>query len=312
VVILPRSLFDAVLLYDAIYADYTIESGTEGGIAFSLISKGGGSDSSLQKDFLYVGSEEPFGEIQFRFLEKGRNYSLKFECFNGADWVQLTESGHNLNDYTSNWMFDGPVRFVIPTEWARTTVNDANRFWIRISTTKDPLVVAKALQIFPKILQPNSELKEKVRQFLEPRRLLTTAVHVVGPRYLTIGVRITLVLMPDALKEMVRSRAVEELWRFFHPLTGGSDGAGWPFGRSVYVSEIYELLDTLPGVDYVKKSVDPGTSLPLDELTVESADSSRLKRNAEGELVGIEIFPDELVDADIVPDDIETETTNKI
>ena len=148
--------------------------------------------------------------------------------------------------------------------------------------------------------QPSLELLQTVKGYLEPRRLLTTQVHVVGPRYLRIGVQFTLVLQPDALEDQVRSQAIAALQQFFHPLQGGPEGKGWPFGRNVYVSEIYELLDTQPGVDYVKKTED------LDELTTN--EPLRLKRqpNIQGELqlVGVEIQPDELVDAQINPGDI--------
>lgn len=41
---------------------------------------------------------------------------------------------------------------------------------------------------------------------------------------------------------------------FFAPLHSPKywQGKGWPFGRSVYLSELYKLLDELEGVDYVK------------------------------------------------------------
>ena len=32
----------------------------------------------------------------------------------------------------------------------------------------------------------------------------------------------------------------------------GPEGQGWPFGRDVHVSEMYELLDKVDGVDYVR------------------------------------------------------------
>ena len=38
---------------------------------------------------------------------------------------------------------------------------------------------------------------------------------------------------------------------FFHPIRGGTRGTGWPLGRSVYASEVYDLLDRVPGVSYV-------------------------------------------------------------
>ena len=151
-------------------------------------------------------------------------------------------------------------------------------------------------------LVPTDDLLQVVADYLEPRRLITTRVHVVGPRYFSVGVRLTLVLKPDALEAAVRAEAVEALQKFLHPLTGGLDGRGWPFGRSVYVSEIYALLDMQPGVDYVTKTIDPATNQPLDELT--AADPARLKRNALGELEAVEIQPDELVDAKIEPADI--------
>ena len=32
---------------------------------------------------------------------------------------------------------------------------------------------------------------------------------------------------------------------------GGSEGKGWPFGRALYLSEVYEQLELIDGVDYV-------------------------------------------------------------
>jgi hypothetical protein len=38
---------------------------------------------------------------------------------------------------------------------------------------------------------------------------------------------------------------------FLHPLTGGPEGVGWPFGRDVYLSDVAAALERTPGVDYV-------------------------------------------------------------
>lgn len=227
------------------------------------------------------------------------------------------------------------------------------------------VIVPRSAAVAP---SPSTELLQRVIDYLEPRRLLTTQVHVVGPRYAAFGIQLTLRLKPDALAEtyrfalaptleaelvngglsanlrqafvdhgmalsqevVVSVETAETLWsirdsqtderclvrkengvlnlyeetaqisavralkRFFDPLAGGEDRNGWPFGRNVFVSEIYQLLDTLPGIDYVTRTNDPQTAgALLDELT---ADASRLLRNARGDLVGVEIQPDELID----------------
>jgi hypothetical protein len=151
--------------------------------------------------------------------------------------------------------------------------------------------------------QPSSQLIQDVIDYLEPRRLVTTRIHVVGPVYFTIGVRLTVVPLADTLElddSAVRAPIENALRRFFDPLVGGPEGTGWPFGRNVYISEIYELLDVQPGVDYVKRTVDPqDANKELDELTVAVGSSDRLKFNSQNQLMAVEIKADELVDAQV-------------
>jgi hypothetical protein len=100
--------------------------------------------------------------------------------------------------------------------------------------------------------QPTLALRRNLWQWLDPRRLLTTRHHIVGPTYQTVTITAQLYLEAGAVATSVGKQAKQTLKQFFHPLAGGADGRGWPFGRSVYVSEIYELLDRVPGVDYVE------------------------------------------------------------
>jgi len=142
---------------------------------------------------------------------------------------------------------------------------------------------------------PSAALLRTVRHALEPGRLLTVRIHVVPPRFVTCTVRLTLVPRPSVLAEQVQSAAIEALERFFDPLQGGFDGQGWPFGRSVYVSEIYQLLDKLDGVDYVTKSRNPATDDEMDELVVGPKHAGRIRCNEVGELEAIVLEPGELV-----------------
>lgn len=147
--------------------------------------------------------------------------------------------------------------------------------------------------------QPSGRLKDVVAQYLDPLRLVTTVVHVVGPRYVTVKVQLTVVVTPEtsaAQEAAVRAPLEAALAAFLDPLAGGPDGKGWPFGRNVYVSEIYDILDRQRGVDYVRRTEVPkqgGGTTPIDELSV--AEPARLKRNAAGELVSVEVRDDELV-----------------
>jgi hypothetical protein len=172
---------------------------------------------------------------------------------------------------------------------------------------------------------PSMAFLVTVKHALDSARLLTTRVHVVPARFITVGVRFTLVLRSDAQTEQVRSDprsgldefsdplerlqhdALTRLEKFLDPLHGGTDGKGWPFGRSIYVSELYRLLSNVPGVDYVSRSKDPATGHELDELTAGKNNERRLKRNSLGELESMDLNPDELVALWISPDDLTLE-----
>jgi len=135
---------------------------------------------------------------------------------------------------------------------------------------------------------------------LEPRRLLTTRVHVVAPRAVPVRVRVTLRLLPDWKADQVKQPAIDAIARYLDPIVG-RDGTGWPLGRDVYVSEIYRLLDTLPGVDFVRRTVapdpkDPNASIELDELLTIPEATGRVLRNDTGDVISIALDPDELVE----------------
>ncbi|MEH2221175.1 MAG: baseplate J/gp47 family protein [Nostoc sp.] len=142
-------------------------------------------------------------------------------------------------------------------------------------------------------LQPTPELLEAVKHELELKRLLTTRLHVVSPVYLTVRVQITLILEPGAKEDIVKKQVLEALQNFFHPLKGGKEGKGWEFGRNVYVSEIYELLDKQIGVDYV---------IPKDKEELEVDEQRKVKVN--GQLSAVKVNDNELVNFEFNEGDI--------
>ena len=91
--------------------------------------------------------------------------------------------------------------------------------------------------------------------FLEPRLLLTTIHHVVLPDFVSVTVQGRVYIREDvplANADDVIDGPEHGLIAFFDAYTGGPDGNGWPFGRSVYASEIYAILSRLAVVDYVE------------------------------------------------------------
>ena len=98
--------------------------------------------------------------------------------------------------------------------------------------------------------QPPEALRQAVWEHLNPLRVLTTRHHIVGPTYVPINAEILIARRPDMPEEELREDVVQRLTNFLQPYEKGDDDTGWPFGRDVYVSELYKLLEEIPGVDY--------------------------------------------------------------
>jgi len=104
-------------------------------------------------------------------------------------------------------------------------------------------------------------LREELITYLDRYRLLTTTLRVRAPRYL--GVSVTAELVPGEYShpETVQARVMERLRQFITPLALGDEEAfsemtghaweGWPFGRDLYVSELFSLIQQVPGVQHV-------------------------------------------------------------
>ena len=67
-----------------------------------------------------------------------------------------------------------------------------------------------------------------------------------------------------------------------HPILGGYDGKGWPFGQGLFASDLYTLLGSIAGVDYVQD--------PIGIQTIQN----RAVTGPDG-IIGVEPFPGELI-----------------
>lgn len=111
---------------------------------------------------------------------------------------------------------------------------------------------------------PSEGFKNAVCRHLDKHRLLGTQIHVIPPDYVKVSVSATIVPM-DAFRDesLIRENVIKKLNGFLHPIKGGEDGKGWPIGRDVYVSELYDQIKQVEGVNCVVKlfvSGDKGAS----------------------------------------------------
>lgn len=101
---------------------------------------------------------------------------------------------------------------------------------------------------------PTPELLRRVKEFLDERRLVTTKLAVGKPRYVEVSLDIDVVLKPLGPRGESLKREIEKAVRkYVHPLQGGSEGQGWPFGRLLGKSDLLKVAESVSGVDYVER-----------------------------------------------------------
>lgn len=107
---------------------------------------------------------------------------------------------------------------------------------------------------------PSPELVESVEDYLSTRTsgflldALAPKVNVVGPGFVAVGVEADVAYRNLSEARQVERRVRDALDAFLHPLNGGPDGTGWEFGRNVYISEIYAVIEAVAGVDFVERA----------------------------------------------------------
>ncbi|MCP4743739.1 MAG: putative baseplate assembly protein, partial [Actinomycetales bacterium] len=113
------------------------------------------------------------------------------------------------------------------------------------------------------LLRPREETLASVKKFIDERRLVGTTVRIEPPRYTGVSVAARLAIHSQADQEEVLTAADDAIANFLHPLHGGYDGTGWPFGRDVSVGDIYSVLQQVPGLMYV----DVARLIPVDAVS---------------------------------------------
>jgi predicted phage baseplate assembly protein len=84
------------------------------------------------------------------------------------------------------------------------------------------------------------------------KRLLSTNLCVTRPIFIKVTVKTKIGITPSENQEAVIKNVKEALQIFLDPLKGGTDRKGWPIGRDVYKSELYQIIEEVKGVTCIK------------------------------------------------------------
>jgi len=100
-------------------------------------------------------------------------------------------------------------------------------------------------------LVPAVEMINRVKDYLDRRRVIGTRILVTPPNYHGFTIAAKLLARREFDAEDVRRRTLAALYEAFSPVSGGRDGTGWEFGRPVLQGDVYAVLQSVRGVDRV-------------------------------------------------------------
>ncbi|GAG19688.1 unnamed protein product, partial [marine sediment metagenome] len=149
-VVTVRQFLDYVFLDDdGVFVDNSVEADTAGGTAFLGIGE-------VTNDFLYMGKETQFNQVDQSNDVDGAYTLLVYTYWDGSSWSVLATAGQD--DYTA----DGVLTFTAPGDWAKTTVNGVNAYWIRAQETSavtTPVTLFSVGRTFTAALVENTDFK---------------------------------------------------------------------------------------------------------------------------------------------------------
>ncbi len=107
---------------------------------------------------------------------------------------------------------------------------------------------------------PDRLFLDTVCRWLDPRRLVTTELHIRGPVYVPVWVTIGIETMPGQVRSLVYKRVREAMRAYLSPLVGGvpipsedgeEAGLGWPLGMELRRQDLEAVAVRVEGVRYV-------------------------------------------------------------
>lgn len=124
------------------------------------------------------------------------------------------------------------------------------------------MIIPRTDPLTPDAPMPDSLFLNTVCKYVEPRRLVTTEVHLRGPIYKDIWLSVGIMVKAGESIAEVRERVKRRLRRFLSPLpdrflasvdatSGASEDNGWPLGTPVVALELLAETSREPAVQRV-------------------------------------------------------------
>ena len=132
------------------------------------------------------------------------------------------------------------------------------------------IVVPKSSDRLP---VPSQGLLKNIREFLTENTLgnIVTDIYAIGPDFEEVRIEATVVPKKPQEASLVVRRVAVALENFLHPLSGGENDQGWPFGRPVFLSEIFAVIERTEGVDHVESALFPDAPLATSVAVAENS-----------------------------------------
>lgn len=118
------------------------------------------------------------------------------------------------------------------------------------------------LLLVPRLEEPPEQLQlddfalpdsmiQQVSGYLDDRRVLGSTIEIGTPYYQGVTIAALVAARPGRPPSLVRERITAALYRYLNPLSGGTDGRGWPFDADLNAANIFQLIEAIEGVERV-------------------------------------------------------------
>ena len=174
----------------------------------------------------------------------------------GARWLRHRERAITMEDY------EDLAKLASPAVAKAKCYPNCDLAVDPAGSSPQPGVVSLIIIPHSEALRPLPELHllHRVRDFLHARRVPDTELVILAPEYVSATVHAVVVAATAPTAADIVAQCDQALGRYLHPLTGGPGGRGWEFGQRPYESDLYALLESIRGLDYVQS-----LSLSLEE-----------------------------------------------